>query len=245
MTTLKNPTIEKIHSRGYWRVNIHPTMFKKDRFTLSQCTEIMESSVVRLRVSPYPYLREGEIIVGGKDWIEWSGEYDCYIEYWRYYRSGQFIHHFACYEDWMPSDNITTSAIRKLRKAGESYLSLTPTIFSITEIFEFAARLAAKNAFTPGAVLSIKLENIKDRTLIWDSFLGHTLSIPTKVHMGLRKSHIPEIEFEGTFSDTDLLSRSSELALDAVESIFGQFNVDTSARDIWAQEQARLFERRW
>lgn len=235
MTTLKNPIIEKIHSSGYWRVSIHPTVFKKDRFTLHECVEMMESSVVRRRARPYPYVREGEIITDGKDWIECSADYNWLTEYWRYYKSGQFIHHFTCYEDSLPSEHIPASSIRKLRENGQPYLSLTTTIFRITEIFEFAARLAVKNALAPGAVISIKLENMKDRTLVDWGVLGDSLG----------KSHIPEIEFEGIFSDMDLLSRPNELALDAVESIFAQFNVDASARDIWTQEQSRLLERRW
>ncbi len=92
--------LDKIHSTGYWRVHIRPTQFETTRVeSLARCHEILGDSSVRLRGWDYPHLGHREL-ANGEDWVESGADFRGHVEYWRFYQSGQFVHHFAFEEDY-------------------------------------------------------------------------------------------------------------------------------------------------
>src|SRR3989338_273974 len=98
--------IAKIKSRGYWKVQFRPTVFNKtlmpDRNALR---DIVQKNSVEIRGWDYPHISHwsnpqqrrptvgDDFVEGGVDWSE-------FVEFWRMYQSGQFIHLFGVHEDW-------------------------------------------------------------------------------------------------------------------------------------------------
>lgn len=215
--------LTKIRAKGYWRVVIRPTVFEARGIpNLSDVRELVQSCAVSLRGWPYPYWRDSEA-QNVSDWVECSVNWREFTEYCRFYQSGQFVHLFAVYEEH--------------ERAG--YLDFVSTIYTVTEIFEFAARLAGKEVLQPSAYISIELHNMADHQLF---------SYDRGRHVGdykfIRQSDLP-IVIKEEFSQQDVVSRTDELALDAVVKIFEQFNWNDPPRQVFAEDQKRLRERRF
>ena len=76
--------IEKIQSKGYWRVNIHPTEYQKHRIkTLSEIRAVVRSSVVSFRGWDYPFWEESELHNEG-EFVESSIDWNRNVEYVRF-----------------------------------------------------------------------------------------------------------------------------------------------------------------
>ncbi len=149
--------LDKIHSTGYWRVNIRPIIFNEEVIpNLTIAHEIIEQSGVLLRGWDYPHFTNADII-NGDDFIESSVDFEGHKEYWRLYQSGQFIHHFACREDYEVDPNDLSRLSVPAPSPSGKYLSILSTLYTITEIFEFASRLAVKDILSSNLSISIKL----------------------------------------------------------------------------------------
>jgi hypothetical protein len=221
--------LEKIKSKGYWRVNIRPIKFEERGIgSLPQCWKIMEDCKVSLRGWDYPVLNKSEKIFG-KDWVQ-SGWYDNWTEMaelWRFYQSGQFIHYFSCMEDYREIPNFSTLEIPR-------GLSVTSTLYKVTEIYELAARLAEKNVLQDQLKISIKLLGMRDRALFeWDGSM-----IP------VYKSEGKEILVESQLSILSLLGSSHEEAINKTMDILSEFMGYRIPRTIIEAKQQRLLEKR-
>jgi len=227
--------LKKIQSKGYWRVNIRPTRFEQARIpTLAKCREIVRNSVVQLRGWDYPHLDPKET-TNGEDWVESGCDFQGLIEYWRFYQSGQFVHHFAHREDY-ELDSKTLQRLSVSTPSSRRYLSILSSLYRVTEIFEFAARLASKDVLSPAAEISIKLTGTEGRQLFfWE---------PGR---DLRRAYIcriREIPWSKTFPVHDLLAQANEFALDTTVAIFERFNWMEVPRGMFSEEQKKFLERR-
>jgi len=227
--------LKKIHSKGYWRVNIRPTRFEKTCIpNLTECRQIIKTCQVRLRGWFYPHLDRNET-VNGEDWVESGCDSMDKVEYWRFHQSGQFIHHFACIEDHtVDPKKVRMASITKLSSG--RYLSIVSTLYRITEIFEFAARLSSKGVLSPAAEISISLVGTEGRQL---SFSDHSRLLYDEYICG-----IPKMAFQETYREAELIARRSEFAMDTTTWIFTRFNWTTIPRSVLAEDQNRLLERR-
>ncbi len=139
---MTNELIGKIKSRGYWRIVIRPQKFNKHLIpSLDQCLQYIAASKVSLRGWDYPHVdREG--YANGIDWVESATDWMDILEYWRFYQSGQFANIFNCREDWV--DLNQEQFMRLVNKPfPDGVLGVVATIYRLTEIYEFAARLAS------------------------------------------------------------------------------------------------------
>ena len=85
-----NDILKKIHSKGYWRVNIRPTIFNEGLVkSFSEARAIMDKCGVLLRGWDFPHFTNAKII-NMNNWIESQVEFEGHIEYWRFYLTGQF-----------------------------------------------------------------------------------------------------------------------------------------------------------
>ena len=153
---------KKIRSRGYWRVVIRPSGFIAERARLRDLEQIARDSVIQLRGWDYPHFpKEG--VTRGNDFIEalTDVEWLSHIELWRLYQSGQFVHLFAMREDWVEG---TPMAGLGNVKPG-TLLSYESTLYTITEIFLFAARLAQRMALGPEVIVEYSLVDLLNRRL--------------------------------------------------------------------------------
>ncbi len=227
--------LNKIHSTGYWRVNIRPTSFEETRIdSLAACREIVEHSSVQLRGWDYPHVDQREL-ANGEDWVESGADFRGNVEYWRFYQSGQFVHHFACREDHELDPNELPPGVHE-PSPSRRYLSILSSLYTITEIFEFTARLASRGVLSPQALISIKLVGTEGRQLFfWDA--GRHLSRDYICR-------IPEMTFSTTYAEAELLAQASELALGTTAWIFERFNWTPVPTGVLARDQRNLLERR-
>ena len=228
---MESDRLTKIHSTGYWRVNIRPARQVSDSTsTLTKCREIVRSSAVELRGWDYPHWDEREVR-NGQNWVEGGCDWAGYIEYWRYYQSGQFIHHFAMTEDY---DQQPSAGTAKKREA-PPFLYITSTLYTLTEIYEFATRLAAKEALGLGALVSITLFGTEGRELIAE---------PGRWPVRSYVCQLPKIEYNAHPTTADLLSGAGNLAVEAAVYLFERFNWTNPPKSLFTQEQAKLLEGR-
>lgn len=216
--------LQRLQAAGYWRVLIRPTQYREDRIpTLSACRQTLEDSVVRLRGWDYPHI-DHEHTQNRQSWMESSVDWlHGHIEYWRFYQSGQFIHYFAMREDYEDSS-------RNIKG-----LDFVNTIYTFTEIFEFAARLAARGVLSPSAEVSAHLHGCDGRRIFsWDR--GRYL----REYMSTE----PVIRFSETLPESTLLSEAASFAVRATVFVFERFNWTEAPEGLLVEEQAKLLERR-
>jgi len=222
--------LDKIKSKGYWRVNIRPTKF--ERFQIEsprRCWELVESSKVSLRGWDYPYVGQKEKI-DGEDSTQSGFDLDRFghMELWRFYQSGQFIHYFACKEDYrMPN---------RIGQDSSGGMSILSTLYSVTEIFEFAARLAQKEVLKPKLQISIELVGMENRELFFWS-ANRDLTLRYTCDTG-------EMSFKEELSLTEIMAEGHNKALDITVRILEKFNWQNPPRSVLAEDQQRFLQRR-
>jgi hypothetical protein len=216
------PIIHKIHETGYWRINIRPTVFESDRVaSLSACRDIIEKCKVSMSGWGYPNFYHATL-TNGQDWIEASDDREPRVGYWKFYQSGQFIHHLACWEDYdYPNPKI---------------LRVLSTVLILTATFEFAARLAEQNILRPAAEILIELGNMDRRSLAEPSWTFFRSSYTAGMNQ--------ITAFERVVTPESLLGTSQEFALDAALALFERFDWVNPPREILAEEQRKILEGR-
>ncbi len=226
--------LKTIKSRGFWKVVIRPTVFNKQIISsLSECITIIEEAKVSLRGWDYPhYGRKGRS--NGLDWIESQADFGVHKELFRFYQSGQFIHYFAIREDWMMEDPWYDGKYKNLKPL--SALSFIATLYTNTEIFEFASRLAEKNILGKEIYINIELYRNKERSLVSLDFDRH-----------LSEGYISTLDiipYEKQYLAEELLGKSSELSLDYTVWLFEKFQWMKPSRDVLREAQKKLLEKR-
>ncbi len=196
--------IEKIKERGYWHIVIRPIGYKKERIaSLRQCKEIVQKSTVSLRGWNYPEHGE-EFISNGLDYVQSIVDWRNHIEFWRMYQSGQFVNFLALWEeDWTGIES-------------GKYLEILNTLYSLTEFYEFASRLAEKELFSDGLTIRIDLNKTMNRKLFISAW-GRTL----------HREYICNIDVlphKLELSQEEILGKARELALKHTLWIFERFS---------------------
>lgn len=223
--------IEKIKSRGYWEVIIRPTKFEKVRInTLEECKEIIHTCSVSLRGWNYPHIKAPK---NGMDWIEEMTDWENHIETWRFYQSCQFMHFLGCKEDWLENVKFFPQDFKIEPGMG---LEILNTLYSITEIYEFATRLIAKGVMGDGIEIKISLNNMKGRKLF---FFDHDRYLSADYFCGINQLPLQKI-----VSEKELLGNAASYALDDFIKIMIWFNWDRVPRAVFVEDQKKFLERR-
>jgi hypothetical protein len=236
---MKKPVIEKIKSRGYWRINFEPLVFDKKLKTLKDCMDVVENGRVELRGWDYPHFprRKGDdtgLEVGDKfyeGWVDWFN----HIEFWRMYQSGQFLHYFAVREDWSEYDGWGITTNRNI-KPGE-FLNITGEVtYELTEIFEFLSRLAKNGIYNEGVQVSISLNHTKGRKL--------AVMDPRRAPLfDEYKTSLDNIQFVKKFTGDEILINPKDLALEAILYIFDRFGWHNPPIGVLKSDQENLLKR--
>lgn len=168
--------LEKIKTRGYWRVHYQPQ--KVDNIpSLEKCLEIVTKNKLSLRGWDFPHIPRANFgddhnIAPGDNFYESWTDFGAIKEYWRFYRSSQFILYKALAEDWFAEDPFYAGAYSGIQ-AGTSLGILHSVVYFFTEIFEFASRLAGQGLYKEGIAINISLHNTAKRSL-WVDGQGRT-----------------------------------------------------------------------
>ena len=155
--------LDKIRTRGYWRVVIRPTRFEENHIpNYSDLFPIVERNSVRLRGWDSPHIDHQSQALTGADWIGQEFDRQDEIEVWRLSMSGQFVHFLAIWGDWR--DHSAVWPAEPGWKPGR-LIYYTPTVFSFVEIFEFASRLALSPAARTPMRVEVKMHELQGRRL--------------------------------------------------------------------------------
>lgn len=164
----------------HWRVIIRPDLYRPERIkTLAECKNIIENTSVKLRGWHYPYVSSKLAERGhGLDWVaSWTGD-NGHLEYWRFYQSGQFLHLFSIRElndpRWQAvlKSRVLKHGSPELVEKAESakgFISIENFIYRMTEIFEFAARLATQEIYKGSMYVEVELKGVAGFALSSDS----------------------------------------------------------------------------
>lgn len=197
----------RIKDFPYWCVRFRPQVFDADLIpSHTECRHLVEKARVQLRGWDFPHLptggNAGHGVLHGSNWVGAYADFMGSIESWRLFQSGQFIHYAAVREasehQWREKlQNDTMSHLRHRSdidwNSVPGYVSLTNLVYTITEYFEFAARICQAGIYR--GILEIKLELhgakgfllTTDWSRSWhqycpasDDYLGKTWSIATE-----------------------------------------------------------------
>ena len=213
--------LEKIRSRGHWRVCIRPVEFdEKHVENISNLLPIVTAASVQLRGWDFPHIDQRNPPELGSDWVQQHIDWHRHIEFWRIYQSGQFIYYGAYRIDW--SKDATGWDQQPLFPPPEGLLmSVEDIVCCIAEFFEFAVALSLSEAGSPKLELSVTALHLDGRELrssspeqlwIWDG----------------PRATLPKFELKEVFDRQDLVSNTRSLGLQWAKELFRRFSWDPS-----------------
>jgi hypothetical protein len=216
---MKGGLVEKIRSLGYWRINFQPATYPTNKLELGACWEAIEKNSVRLRGWDYPHVPRKQDEQSGSQpcgdyyegWVDWQQ----HKEFWRMYRSQQFLHYLALREDWYGESDWMSDEIKQI-KPGTVVGVIGTVVYQTTEIFEFLARLARSGLYPDGVLADVSLENMEDRRLRIEEPMRGDFLAP-------RVTGAKTIKIERKCSMDDLTTKSQEIARGAIIEIFDHF----------------------
>ncbi len=215
---MKEGLIEKIKSRGYWRINFQPLVFEQ-KLKLSECRELVEGNKVMLRGWDYPHcpiINDNDSgLLACQNYYEGWIDYWNATEFWRMYESGQFLHYLALREDWAENDGF--GYYRNKHIEPMTAIGITGGIVhQLTEVYIFLSRLSSRSIYNEGVKVSLSLNNTKGRMLWIEDAMRGVFRIEYKT--GSEK-----IEYIKKYSMKDVVAKPKELAFDAIIFFFERF----------------------
>lgn len=209
--------ISKLKSKGFWEICIRPNSHTKDKLTLDVCKQIIEKCQVRLRGWSYPPIgNKTEQYFFGQNYVEGLINFHVYLEVWRFYQSGQFVHYQNFWEDsekgidWRIGFRTDYEKQKTLKVKG-----VTLTLYTIAEIFQLASNLINEKVYDDKIYISLKLHDVKGRSL--------ATSEPLRILYKDYKCMIDAITFEKIYDHKGFDENLSNYIMEAVKDIFQRF----------------------
>ena len=241
MTTTTRDTdarLARIHETGYWRVTIRPTVFDERRIpTLHECEQLIEETRIRLGGWDYPHV-DHDGYDRGEDFIQSGSDFANHVELWRFYQSGQFVHHFAMRSDRMPANLSSINGQSGAPAPGPPQLDFVDLLYTLTEILEFTKNLAYRGILDPAGDLRVELHGVAQRMIVGPP--GRLIDVTNGYYMAKMDS----ISWTGSQPAVTLIADASRLALDATIHILERFNWLDPSRSMLEADQRRFLERR-
>lgn len=239
---------EKIKERGYWEIVLKPANpedYSEKKFTHEQIRAWLEKHQVRYRGWYYPHFSETRTFgdyYNVQGYVESYVHWGSYLEAFRFYQSGQFVHYMGLQEDRL-DDNPPLFAQwdESMQHPPPERLILDPTMamYQITEILLFASGLASEGTFGDAVQISIKLHNMNHRFLqSLDRFRAPFYD---------RECHTEVIKIGPiTMSPDELKLEHDKIAIDKTLEIVALFGLTSEhMRKIFEDDQKKFYERRW
>ncbi|MGO8050887.1 hypothetical protein [Rhizobium leguminosarum] len=229
---MKEGLIERVHGLGYWRVNIRPLRAPASLLTLAQCREVVAKSSVSLRGWDYPHISKRNDEQGGienaGDFVQGWCDWHYHIEFWRMYKSTQFLHYKVLREDL--ADDIAG------KPRGPSF-GVGTSVYTMTELVEFAFRLFRTGLYKDGAQIHVTIGNTRERQLWIDDPMRMAFSYP-------RKTAAPKIEVQRELTAADFETEPMDISSEMVVELFDHFGW-TVDRGRIQDDQARFYKRQF
>lgn len=231
----------------HWRVNFRPAEYKEQLIpTLGKCFEIIEKNNLCLRGWDYPHLSRRDTERGhGNNWVASWSDFLGHYEYWRFYQSGQFIHLFSVREatetEWRKK--LESEMRSHLSYLGDidwekvpGFISIINFTYTITEIYEFVARLCQSQIYAGTINIKIELRGIK----------GFVLSAPwERVCHSYHAASEDILTKSNDFESDQLVATSKEVALESIVWFFERFGWLNPSINVISNDQENLLKGRY
>ena len=228
--------LDKIKSQGYWHIVIRPATFTQERIpTLRQCRKLIEDNQVKYRGWYFPHFDERDI-KRGPDYIELGVSFRSINETWRFFQSGQLAFFSGLAEDWVSEDPVLSEGFRNDLKPS-TVLDILSVLHQLSELYEFAARLAQRDVYGDALVVNVTLANIKGRQLFYWPGQGRILSRRFSCL-------VPELAREARLSSVDLVAQSREYSYQHFLWLMERFEFEPSEA-MFRRDQEKFFEGRY
>jgi hypothetical protein len=173
-----------------------------------------------------------------RNWVASWDDFMGHLEYWRMYQSGQFLYLSAVREateaGWR--DKLLRISRSRIHPPSSDFdwdqvtgfLEVVNLVYTVTEFFEFAARLAQELPDTEACQLTVGIHDIEGFMLAVDD-----------IHRSWWEYYAarePVLENTWSFPVLDWVSRSADLSLDAIRWLVTRFgwlepNLEAIKRD--------------
>ena len=230
----------------HWRVNFRPDEYKRELIpSLKNCFEIIEKNKLSLRGWDYPHLSNFSNERGvGNNWVASWSHFMGHLEYWRFYQSGQFLHLFSVREattpEWRQKLQAQIKAHLSFMKEINwdnvpGFISILNLIYTVTEVFEFAARLCQAQVYNGILNIDIRIKDIK----------GFVLSIEwDRVWHDYCSAAENEIGHSWSFQSDFLVADSANQSLSAIYWFFERFGWLSHSVNVFRQDQENFLKGR-
>jgi hypothetical protein len=227
---LSDEILQKIKSKGYWKITILPSEYRKDRTKVSEIKTTVEKCQVRKRGWPYPYVPQYGDIVGSElisnDYYTCSIDWRNHLEEWRMYRSGQFVHYLALREDWSEE---------KIAHVGElKVLEIVLTLYSTTEVFLFISNLGLAGFYDGNILVQMELHDVYDRIL---AFYVMNYRKFRELHNVYKCKMEEPIRINKTIKKLDIISSNQSISMNVLEEVFEKFGWTAKIGEILRGDQ--------
>jgi hypothetical protein len=218
--------LSKATSHGFWRVIIRPLDFLRRRLeNIAALPTLMREAAVSYRGWPYPSVLDRERAEIGDDWIGFEIDSRIHVETWRLFQSGQFMQVMGFWEDWYGQDTLLTG----IPPQGKT-LGIDLTIGTLTELFEFAANLAASPAGGETMVIEIDAHGLAGRHLTWPRGRDDVLD--------RRPATLDHIALDSLVVDRRrLVANPDDYAARAAREVFRRFGWDAELSEVNATQR--------
>lgn len=234
--------VDEIRSAPHWRVEIRPTRYRDDLIAdLGQAVRLLERTQVRLRGWSYPHLSRDETkrSLTSHSLRAWE-DFAEHLEYLEFFQSGQFVHLFAIRERrreaWSQQLRVQYEGMLVRDGAPEphGFIDIGNFVWTMTEVFEFTARLCEAGLYGDAVSVSVGLRSIE----------GFALTTgPERAWYGHYVATSEQLERARSWTPSDLIVRRSEIAIDESVWFFQRFGwLEPNIRAL-REQQAELLQR--
>ncbi len=246
MTDHESTLAPQIKQGPHWRVLVRPMPYAESRMTMSDLAGALQRTTVRMRGWDFPHLDRHSPLERGADFVGSSSSFMGHLEYWHFYQSAQLVYLSSVREVTEPGweEKLRQGAAHRIVVPSESFdwnrvpgfIEMRNFIYTVTEVFEFAARLALDLEEPEAMSVTIALNNIQGFVLTVDD-----------VHRGWWEycpAQVESLEHAWMSKVADLVADSSAVSLEAVVWFFERFGWDHPNVEAIRQDQAEMLGRK-
>jgi hypothetical protein len=175
---------------------------------------VVEKSAVKAGGWEVPALNPRNETFRAENWLGQETDWSQYVEMWRIYESGQFIHYAGITADWW--DQAHWTKVDEAWSPGRS-LSVPEVHFRLLGSLELAARLSLTVAGGDPMHLEVSAHGLSGRTLSLE-----LSGFAPFFHA--RTTNAEEFKRTLQVGRSELISAPGELALDIAEELFQRFD---------------------
>lgn len=223
---------------------IAPQQYDQETLSIEQCRRLVASCSVEARGWAFPYVDERTIAAGPngqyiRSDVNFSG-FVHHLEEWRMYRSGQFVLRMKPWEigdtEWQEKTRISFERNGRLQADVAGFLSFEMLLFTITEAYIFASRLAQSVPYQTTVNVRVGLRDVRGYAL--------ASSEPSRVRQ-LHSLYITPNDAPENLQPVPLdalVANPKEAAAPAITSLFQQFGwMRGPSPEIIAQRQLEFY----